>query len=171
MSRPIRGPNQAAQGVSLCYACAADLPELPCFAAVLELGERQQIHRDCRGSSTDQRANPDTTRNESEIMIQPNDYGANPSVAPQMGLDTGRATMPVDMVNHPPHYRSKDGTMTVMEVIEAFGLEDDHYLANVLKYVLRHRAKGGEQDLAKAAWYLNRRVARPRVGPSGQHSV
>lgn len=152
MSRPIRGPNQAAQGVSLCDACAADLPELPCFAAVLELGERQQIHGDCRGSGTDQRTHSHTTRNESEIMT---------SIDP---------TTP-DLVNHPPHYRSKDGTMTVMEVIEAFGLEDDHYLANVLKYVLRHRAKGGEQDLAKAAWYLNRRVARPRVGPSGQHSV
>lgn len=77
----------------------------------------------------------------------------------------------VDMVNHPPHYRSASGTMTVIEVIEAFGLEDDHYLATVLKYVLRHRAKGGEEDLQKAKWYLDRRVDRALNGQAGNHSL
>lgn len=61
------------------------------------------------------------------------------------------------MVQHPPHYKAKNG-MEVIEVLEAFGLMSDAYLANVVKYVLRHREKGGEQDLGKALWYLNRRV-------------
>lgn len=77
----------------------------------------------------------------------------------------------VDMVNHPPHYRSPDGKLTVIEVIESFGLEDDHYLATVLNYVLRHRAKGGEEDLQKSLWYLNRRVEKSTNRQAGDHSL
>lgn len=66
---------------------------------------------------------------------------------------------PVDMVNHPPHYKAANG-LEVIDVIEAFGLEEDHYLATVIAYLLRHRHKGGEEDIRKAAWYLNRRVDR-----------
>ena len=75
-----------------------------------------------------------------------------------------------DMVNHPPHYRSPDGKLSVIEVIESFGLQDDYYLANLLKYVLRHRAKGGEEDLKKGFWYLNRRLNGPS-GQPGRHSL
>lgn len=60
------------------------------------------------------------------------------------------------MVNHPPHY--KQNGLEVIEVLEAFGLMNDAYLANVVKYALRHREKGGEEDLRKAKWYLDRRV-------------
>lgn len=58
--------------------------------------------------------------------------------------------------------------MEVIDVLEAFGLMDDAYLANVVKYVLRHREKGGEEDLRKSLWYLQRRVNRGmEKGPYG----
>lgn len=74
-----------------------------------------------------------------------------------------------DLVNHPPHYKATNG-LEVIDVIEAFGLEDDHYLATVIAYILRHRNKGGEQDLGKAKWYLDRRVSRSN-GQPGQHQL
>lgn len=64
----------------------------------------------------------------------------------------------VDMVNHPPHYKSKNGLETI-DVIEAFtedltGMEAVD-TANVLKYVCRWKHKNGLEDLKKASWYLN----------------
>lgn len=53
--------------------------------------------------------------------------------------------------------------MEVIDVLESFGLMEDAYLANVVKYVLRHREKGGEEDLKKARWYLDRRVERGKT--------
>lgn len=63
-----------------------------------------------------------------------------------------------DMVNHPPHYKTKNGLETI-EVIEAFtedltGIEAVD-TANVLKYICRWKKKNGLQDLEKAQWYLN----------------
>ena len=63
-----------------------------------------------------------------------------------------------DMVNHPPHYKTKTGLETI-EVIEAFtedltGIEAVD-TANVLKYICRWKKKNGLQDLEKAQWYLN----------------
>lgn len=64
----------------------------------------------------------------------------------------------VDMVNHPPHYKSKNGLETI-DVIEAFtdGLSGIEAVdtANVLKYVCRWKHKNGLEDLKKASWYLN----------------
>jgi len=59
----------------------------------------------------------------------------------------------VDLVNHPPHYKSNG--MEVIEVIEAFEL--NYNLGNAIKYILRSGRKENEgQDLEKAIWYLNR---------------
>ena len=63
-----------------------------------------------------------------------------------------------DMVDHPPHYKTKTGLETI-EVIEAFtedltGIEAVD-TANVLKYICRWKKKNGLQDLEKAQWYLN----------------
>lgn len=67
----------------------------------------------------------------------------------------------VDMVNHPPHYKSKSG-LEAIDVIEAFvyGLEglEASDTANVLKYVLRWKWKGGIEDLKKARWYIDHLV-------------
>jgi Protein of unknwon function (DUF3310) len=67
------------------------------------------------------------------------------------------ARTPVDLVNHPPHYQSNG--MEAIEVIEAFGLGFN--LGNAVKYVLRSGRKGDtKEDLAKAAWYLQREIER-----------
>lgn len=62
-----------------------------------------------------------------------------------------------DSVNHPVHY-----THWPVEVINLTEREDFLY-GNVLKYTLRAGAKAGaayEEDMAKAAWYARRFVAR-----------
>lgn len=62
-----------------------------------------------------------------------------------------------DPVNHPAHYKSADG-LEVIDVIEAFGL--NFHEGNVVKYLLRHKKKGGLEDLSKARWYLDRLIQR-----------
>ncbi len=62
-----------------------------------------------------------------------------------------------DMVNSPPHY-----TTSSIECIDAIraALTPEEFRGfckgNALKYIWREKHKGGDQDLAKAAWYLNR---------------
>lgn len=62
-----------------------------------------------------------------------------------------------DPVNRPSHYVA--GKFECLEVIEALGL--GFHLANALKYLWRAGKKDDElQDLAKAAFYINRRIAQ-----------
>jgi hypothetical protein len=62
-----------------------------------------------------------------------------------------------DLVNAPPHYRQGD-----IECIDAIrsALTDDEFRGyvkgNAIKYLWREKHKGGDEDLKKAAWYLNR---------------
>lgn len=61
-----------------------------------------------------------------------------------------------DMINHPPHYKSKNG-LEAIDVIEAFDL--DHHEACAVKYILRAGKKGdGMEDIKKARWYLDRKI-------------
>lgn len=60
----------------------------------------------------------------------------------------------VDPVN-PSHYRGD----RVMCIIEEFSLNASFCLGNVIKYVLRHKEKGGVEDLKKARWYLDREIS------------
>ena len=51
----------------------------------------------------------------------------------------------------------------VIDIIEAFGLQKDHYLATAVQYILRcgrkdSSAEGIKQDLEKAVWFLKRRI-------------
>ncbi len=63
-----------------------------------------------------------------------------------------------DMIN-PDHYKS--GGLEVIDVIDAFGLDGDGYLMNVVKYILRCGRKDDNlQELKKAQWYLDRRIQR-----------
>lgn len=67
----------------------------------------------------------------------------------------------LDMVNHPKHYKAKNG-LEVIDVIEAFtanlsGYEATH-TGNVIKYICRWKEKNGLEDLRKAQWYLNRLI-------------
>ena len=72
-----------------------------------------------------------------------------------------RARNGLDMVNHPSHYKAKNG-MEVIDVIEAFTANLEGYKAthtgNVIKYICRWKEKNGLEDLKKAQWYLNRLI-------------
>jgi hypothetical protein len=66
-----------------------------------------------------------------------------------------------EMVNNPTHYGGKDNTYEVIKVCEAWGLDKDAYLFNVVKYVARAGKKDAAkelEDLKKAIFYLNRKV-------------
>lgn len=64
----------------------------------------------------------------------------------------------VDMVNHPSHYKAKNG-MEAIDVIKAFtdGLvgSEAYNTGNAIKYILRWKNKNGVEDLKKAVWYIN----------------
>jgi hypothetical protein len=68
-----------------------------------------------------------------------------------------RVTSKPDLVNAPPHYRQ--GGIECIDAIRA-ALTDEEFRGyvkgNSMKYLWREKHKGGDQDLKKAAWYLNR---------------
>jgi hypothetical protein len=64
-----------------------------------------------------------------------------------------------DPVNHPAHYNT--GRIEVIEAIEAWGLAFS--LGSAVKYIARAGRKDPAktiEDLKKAAWYVNREIAR-----------
>jgi len=66
-----------------------------------------------------------------------------------------------DPVQRPAHYMGtfKGQEIQVIDVIESFGLAEDYYLGNAVKYILRAKKKGNlTQDLRKAVWYLLRKA-------------
>ena len=80
---------------------------------------------------------------------------------PGESFNSCRARNGLDMVNHPKHYKAKNG-MEVIDVIEAFtanleGYEATH-TSNVIRYICRWKEKNVLEDLKKAQWYLNRLI-------------
>lgn len=66
-----------------------------------------------------------------------------------------------EMVKHPAHYGGEENTYEVIKVCEAWGLDKDAYLFNVVKYVARAGKKDPNkelEDLNKAMFYLQRRI-------------
>lgn len=66
-----------------------------------------------------------------------------------------------EMVNHPSHYGGEDNVYEVIKVCEAWELDKDAYLFNVVKYVARAGKKDKNkelEDLKKALFYLERKV-------------
>jgi hypothetical protein len=62
-----------------------------------------------------------------------------------------------EAVNHPPHYGG-DTTYEAIKVIEAWQL--GFCLGNAVKYICRATFKGNTlEDLRKARWYLDRKIA------------
>lgn len=61
-----------------------------------------------------------------------------------------------DMVNHPPHYNEHPSGIECIRVTERLPFN----LGNAFKYVFRHKAKNGREDLQKAHWYLKRELER-----------
>jgi len=75
----------------------------------------------------------------------------------------GNLAMPEDLVNHPKHYTQ--GNIECIEFIEDQGLGKEFCLGNAIKYIVRSRHKGNEeQDLEKAIWYIKRRLNQIRNG-------
>lgn len=68
--------------------------------------------------------------------------------------------MEKDMIR-PDHYGGKDNVYEVLKVCEAWGLDMDAYLFNVVKYVARAGKKDPTkeiEDLKKAQVYLERKI-------------
>lgn len=62
-----------------------------------------------------------------------------------------------DMVNHPVHYTSHPSGVEVIQITEHMNF----CLGNAIKYIMRSELKGKQiEDLKKAAWYINREIAR-----------
>ena len=69
--------------------------------------------------------------------------------------------MSSEMVNHPSHYGGEENVYEVIKVCEAWSLDKDAYLFNVVKYVARAGKKDPKkelEDLKKALFYLNRKI-------------
>jgi hypothetical protein len=69
--------------------------------------------------------------------------------------------MEKEMVNHPEHYGGKNSVYEVVKVCEAWDLDKDAYLFNVVKYIARAGKKNPDkeiEDLKKAMFYLDRKV-------------
>ena len=61
----------------------------------------------------------------------------------------------------PEYYGGKDSLYEVFQVLEAWGLDKDFYLGNVVKYVARAGKKNKsteKEDLQKALVYLQKRI-------------
>ena len=60
----------------------------------------------------------------------------------------------------PKYYGGKDSTYEVFNVLEAWKLDKDFYLGNVIKYLARAGKKtfNNKEDLQKALVYLQRRI-------------
>jgi hypothetical protein len=61
----------------------------------------------------------------------------------------------------PKHYGGADSTYEVFKVLEAWELDKDFYLGNVIKYIARAGKKNPakeKEDLQKALVYLQRRI-------------
>lgn len=72
-------------------------------------------------------------------------------------------TSPTEQPNalRPKHYGGADSTYEVFKVLEAWELDKDFYLGNVIKYVARAGKKNSakyKEDLQKALVYLQRRI-------------
>ena len=76
-------------------------------------------------------------------------------------LDVSNRIIIVNDATRPSHYGGKDSVYEVFNVLEAWGLDKDFYLGNVIKYVARAGKKNKsteKEDLKKALVYLQRRI-------------
>jgi len=62
-----------------------------------------------------------------------------------------------DPVNHPKHYTNHPSGVECIRITEHMSFN----IGNAIKYLWRADEKGAPiQDLKKAAWYINREIAR-----------
>jgi hypothetical protein len=73
--------------------------------------------------------------------------------------------MSKEAVNHPQHYGGENNQYEAIKVIEAWEL--DFCLGNTVKYISRAGKKDNiVQDLKKAKWYLERKIAQLEMSGS-----
>lgn len=74
--------------------------------------------------------------------------------------DAGYTADVIDMVSHPPHYE-KYSIECIDAMRETQGVEatKQFCICNAFKYLWRHNAKNGDEDIKKASWYLNKAVS------------
>lgn len=68
-----------------------------------------------------------------------------------------------NMVDSPDHYGGKDNPYEVINVIEAWGFENNAYRFNSIKYLARAGKKDPSkliEDLKKGKWYLDREISK-----------
>lgn len=78
---------------------------------------------------------------------------------PKAALINGKQAPIIDNVNQPMHYTQ--GDVECIDAIQAALTPEEfagYCKGNALKYVWREKNKGGEEDLRKATWYLDRLV-------------
>ena len=76
-------------------------------------------------------------------------------------VDVSSRIIIVNDATRPNHYGGKDSTYEVFNVLEAWKLDKDFYLGNVIKYLARAGKKSKtteKEDLQKALVYLQRRI-------------
>ena len=82
----------------------------------------------------------------------------------EMGTPAKDVASRIIIVNdstRPSHYGGAGNTYEVFNVLEAWGIDKDFYLGNVIKYVARAGKKNKskeKEDLQKALVYLQRRI-------------
>lgn len=70
-------------------------------------------------------------------------------------------TQAVDLVNHPPHYKTHPSGVECIQITEWFNF----CMGNAIKYIWRADEKGTPiQDLEKAKWYIQRELERRTSG-------
>lgn len=92
--------------------------------------------------------------------IDPQEYSKNIlDNMPKWTTNTSPTEQPSAL--RPEHYGGADSTYEVFNVLEAWKLDKDFYLGNVIKYVARAGKKDSlktKEDLQKALVYLQRRI-------------
>jgi hypothetical protein len=84
-----------------------------------------------------------------------------PSCPTAEEIDWSKRVVKLDEGPRPNYYGGKDNPYEVFQVLEAWGLDKDFYLGNVIKYVARAGKKNKsteKEDLQKALVYLQKRI-------------
>ena len=84
-----------------------------------------------------------------------------PSCPTAVEIDWSKRVVKLDEGPRPDYYGGVDNPYEVFEVLEAWGLDKDFYLGNVIKYLARAGKKNKsteKEDLQKALVYLQKRI-------------
>ena len=94
--------------------------------------------------------------------ILPEGKGTSGSPCPTaVEINISKRIINLDEGPRPEYYGGKDNPYEVFKVLEAWELDQDFYLGNVIKYLARAGKKNistKKEDLKKALVYLQRRI-------------